>query len=167
MGISLYNFPKLEIECGATLAQRKFQLTHTPQMTTHSYLAYNFSINQTLKLPHNYELELNAWHNGSQFDGATRISDFGMVNLGIGKKLNRDRGTLQLTVTDLLKTMRLSAYIGHLTPLVFQLRSVSNYRSESAWARIFRLSYSRNFGNVLNKEKRKSGADEERERVRE
>ena len=97
-----------------------------------------------------------------------RVDGFGQVNAGIKKELGKQGGTLQFTITDLFKTLRITSYYGHLTEEVFSLRSEVFSRTESSLYRIFRVSYARTFGSQpsLQKRQRQTGSEEERGRIR-
>jgi len=155
-----------KVSFGGTSSFRKYQLTHTLNVIENKYFTHNLFINQTMKLPKHFEVELDAWYNTTQYDGATKVKGFGMVNFGIGKKLNKENGILQFAVTDIFRTMRITSIMGELTPLVFDLKSRVNFIDESARIPIFKLTYSRSFGNNSVNKMKQSAADEEKERVR-
>lgn len=48
----------------------------------------------------------------------------GALNAGIKKELNKNRGTLQLSVSDLLRTIRINTYYGTLTEEAFLFQEI-------------------------------------------
>jgi iron complex outermembrane recepter protein len=162
--IQFFNWWKISI--GGTSSYRKYQVIHTPKQAEKAYFFHNYYLNQTFSLPKNIEIELTAWHNSTIFDGPNKIDGFGVMNFGIAKKLNKNKGTFQFAISDIFKSMNIYTQLGVVTPVVFIEQSRVKYTDETAYSRIFKLSYSRSFGNKLNKHVRASGADEEKERIR-
>jgi hypothetical protein len=50
------------------------------------------------------------WYNSTAYNGTTKVAGMGAINAGFKKELNRNAGILQLSVTDLLSTIRYNAY---------------------------------------------------------
>lgn len=150
---------------GSTTALRRYKISYSLNPAEKSYLFQNFNFTQTISLPKNFEIELSGWQNFPFFDGANRLNGFGVINLGIAKKLKNDKGTFQLSLPDLFQTTSYYTHIGSMTPIAFNIRSESNYKDETALYRVVRLTYSRSFGrntkNII-----RNADDEERERVR-
>lgn len=125
---------------------------------------FNFQLNSTqnFRLSESFSLEIAGNYNSGGFWGANILKPFGTLNLGLQKKLNKDKGTLSFTITDVFWTnnWHFRTYIPEQnldvkTDLIF---------SEP---RICRLTYSRNFGNnkVKKARNRNTGAEEDRRRM--
>lgn len=153
---------------GFSAGLRKFHLSHTKEQVEKQYWTFNIYGNQTLNLPWNLSLELSGWYNAPSYDGSRRYKSFGMLNGGLKKQLKNDQGSIQFTVDDLFKSMRIVSDFGNLAEEAFSSSADVVYRPESARTRIYRISYFRNFGNskLKGKRERQAGAAEERSRVR-
>jgi iron complex outermembrane recepter protein len=151
---------------GGSSSYRHYKLLHTPVMAEKAYFFHNYSINQTITLPKNIEIELTAWRNFPFFDGPNRIAGFGVLNFGMAKKLNKERGTIQLSVADVLKSFRIYTDLAVVTPVVFIQQSRVQYKDETAYNRVFKLTYSRHFGRAVNTRNKGKSGEEELERVR-
>ncbi len=150
---------------GSTTALRRYKISYSLNPAEKTYLFQNLNFTQTISLPKNFEIELSGWQNFPFFDGANRLNGFGVVNLGIAKKLKNDKGTFQLSLPDLFQTTSYYTHIGSMTPIAFNIRSVSNFKDETALYRVVKLTYSRSFGRNTKNISRNND-DEERERVR-
>ncbi|MDR6562779.1 MULTISPECIES: TonB-dependent receptor domain-containing protein [unclassified Arcicella] len=162
--IQLFSWWKITI--GGTTAYRKYKVGYTPQVAEKAYLFHNYFLNQSVSLPHNIEVEITGWHNTNQFDGPNMIKGFGVMNLGIAKKLDKDRGTIQLAITDIFKSMNIYTEVGVVTPVVFIENNKVHYMDETAYARIFKLSYSRSFGSTVRSRSKTNNVEEEGSRIR-
>jgi iron complex outermembrane recepter protein len=151
---------------GGSTTYRRYKLLHTPKTVEKSYFFHNYYANQTFSLPKNLEIEITAWRNFSFFDGPNRITGFGVLNFGIAKKLNKERGTIQLSIADVLKSMNIFTDLGVVTPVVFIQQSRVHFKDETAYNRVFKLTYSRSFGSTVNGRNKSKNAEEESERVR-
>jgi hypothetical protein len=110
-------------------------------------------------------MELSGWYNFPSYNGSHITQGFGIINFGLAKKLKKDWGTLQFTITDLFKTFNVDNHNGGMAPVVFDIDTKSRYRDESSFSRIFRISYSRSFGNMTGRKKTKTKAMEEINRI--
>jgi iron complex outermembrane receptor protein len=147
---------------------RQFKLDHTLEKLRKTYFAYTVNGSQTFALPANFSLEVSGWYNSFQYEGSKKVRGFGMLNAGIKKDLSHHSGSLQLTVTDLLKSMRVNGFFGALTEEAFSLKAEYTYRAESASYRIVKLTYTKTFGNTKMRSRDSRGAvsTDERERIR-
>jgi hypothetical protein len=146
---------------------RQFKLEHTREKVKKNYFGYNVYGSETFKLPQGFSAELSGWYNGASYDGSKKVDGFGSVNLGIKKDLKNNKGSFQLSVSDVFMTMNINNYFGALTEEAFSLKNHFSFNTESRSFPIFRLTYSRSWGNNNSKGLRKqdNGSREERERV--
>ncbi|MCY7353420.1 MAG: TonB-dependent receptor family protein [Cytophagaceae bacterium] len=115
----------------------------------------------TFLLPGAVTAEVSGFYQSKSLVGLLNRRPFGALNLGLQKKLSRNRGTLRLSGEDVLWTKLGQVYIdnpveGYSTELNLRIHN-----------RLVRLTYTRNFGNqkVVVNSKRVTGSDEERKRV--
>jgi len=151
---------------GLTGGYRKFQLQHTRDHVTKAYFAYSLNGSQNFSLPLKFSLEISGWYNSASYDGSKKVFGFGAMNAGLKKELNNDKGVIQLSVTDVLKTMKIHTQVGYLTHEIFDLNNNFHYNAESINMQIIRLSYSRSFGHGTRLMSNPDGSQEERDRVR-
>lgn len=144
---------------------RYSEVNHTRQTLAYSYLAYSFNFNQVFALPHGFSAELSGWYNTRSYDGSKRLAGFIMLNAGIKKQLHNNKGFIQLAVADILQQERYIIRYGTLTQEAFDIRSHVTVNAESVQRPIFRLTYSRSFGNGSKKQSGKSNVQEESGRV--
>ena len=156
-----------DITTGGTISSRRFKLSYTRQPVTKDYIAYNLYLNQTFSLPKDFAVELSGIYNSVHYNGSVEVQGFGMLNFGLKKELKNNYGSLQFTITDLLESMTIRSEYGALTEEAFGTRTKVKFQPESANARIFRISWSKNFGNVKAKGsgQRQSGSQEEKSRI--
>ncbi|MEZ4903882.1 MAG: TonB-dependent receptor [Spirosomataceae bacterium] len=161
--IQIFDWWKLSIS--STTSLRNYKISYSLAPAKKTFVFENVNFNQTIRLPKSFEVELSGWYNFPFFEGANSLKGFGIMNLGIAKKLKKDKGTLQLSLPDLLQSFSVYTHISGMTPIVFNINTVSNWRDETAFYRIIKLNYSRSFGKP-QKSVKYSTSDEERERVR-
>lgn len=152
---------------GGTVSSRRFKLSYTRQPVTKSYIAYNFYLNQSFLLPKDFSVELSGFYNSDHYNGSVAVQGYGALNFGFKKDFKNNYGSLQFSITDILESMTIRSEYGALTEEAFNSRTTVKFQPESAHARIFRLSYSINFGNIKTKgfRQRQSGSQEERSRI--
>lgn len=151
---------------GLTGGLRRFKLLHTPEHLEKTYSTGSINGRNTFTLPWNMSVEISGWYNASQYEGSKKIDGFGMLNAGIKKDLKNNRGSFQLSVTDLFKSMSVSGYFGTLTDEAFSINAHFIYTAESYNDRIVRLTYSRSFGNGKQHNDRGGVSKDERDRIR-
>ncbi|WP_373331076.1 outer membrane beta-barrel protein [Salmonirosea aquatica] len=159
--LRLVNWWNLSVS--STTSLRKYQISYTPSVAAKAYVFQGISFSSNFKLPFAMELELSGWRNLPVYDGHNRANGFGIVNLGLAKKLKYNRGSFQLTLPDLFQSMKVHTHISGMTPIVFHINTVSDWRDESALYRIIKISYSRTLGGKIDSNKR--GEIEEMKRV--
>jgi len=91
---------------------------------------------------------------------------FGALNAGIKKELTNNGGTLQLYMTDILRTTVYINHYGTMTNEAFALKSRVPFQPESYRYQSIRVSYSRSVGSST-RSSRGSGSGDERSRIRE
>jgi iron complex outermembrane recepter protein len=147
---------------------RQFREDYTVLSVTKAYFSYSLNLTESLLLPRRFSAELSGWYNASAYNGTTKVAGIGAINAGFKKELNHNAGILQLSVTDLLSTIRYNAYYGALTEEAFSIKSHVHVNTESAVRPIIKLTWSRSFGSSSPKTQRLPGneAQDEQERVR-
>jgi len=155
-----------KISLGNTTSLRNYKISYSLSPASKTYLFQNVNFTQSIRLPENFEVELSGWRNFAFYDGSNKIKGFGILNLGIAKKLKDNKGTIQLALPDLLQSFSIHTHISGMTPIVFNINTVSNYRDETAFYRVVKLTYSRSFGNANVKKAKQADTDEEKERVK-
>ena len=123
----------------------------------------NFSISstQSFTLPKDISLELSGNYNSKGLFGIYKVQPYGDLNVGIQKKLVKQRSTLRLNAFNILNTMVFKPAVNLPNQnLVATGRLIFSYPA-------FRLTFSHNFGGdkVKQKRERSSGAEEEKNRV--
>lgn len=140
------------------------QLNATYSKGPFSVTQKNFSFNssQNFTLPKNFSMELSGFYRSKGLFGAAVINSRGVINFGVQKKFNNNKGRLRLAVDNILNS---GAFKGTTDIPKENIYSVIDIRF---FFRTVKLTYSYNFGNNKLKEKRERGtaSDEEQGRVR-
>lgn len=125
------------------------------------YSLFNWNANGSMsfKLPKNFSAELSGFYMASGLLGGVQNKPLGALTFGLQKKLKNNKGNFSFAVEDILFSRIWRVEID--TP---ELQYNQKYQFTE---RIFRLTYSRNFGNnkVKKARKRDTGSEEERRRV--
>lgn len=150
---------------GFTGGWRQFKLDFTATPVQKDYFGFNTNFSTAFTLPARFNLEISGWYNSTTYDGSKKADPFGALNAGLKKELNNNGGSLQLTVTDILRTVRITSYFGTLAEEAFNLKSKVTFQAESGKAQIIKLTWAKTFGNQQQRRQR-SGTDEESNRVR-
>ncbi len=148
-----------------TTSFRDYKVSYGQFPTVKKFLFQNLNFSQSIQLPGHFGIELSGWYNFPFFEGTNKTKGFGIVNLGIAKKLPKEQGTFQLTFPDLLRSFSVYSHNGGMTPIAFDINTVSNWRDETVFYRVVKLSYSRSFGKNTRNLKYEA-TDEERDRIR-
>lgn len=154
-----------KLSVNSTTSFRQYKVSYSQFPTEKQLIFQNFTFSQQIELPLSFNVELSGWYNFPFFEGTNKVKGFGMVNLGIAKKLPKEKGTVQLVLPDLLRSFSVFTHNGGMTPIAFDINTVSNWRDETVFYRVVKLTYSRSFGKNTRSVKYDS-KDEERERVR-
>lgn len=143
-----------KLNLSTTSAIREYHISYNPVPRGKTYFYQSLNFTQTINLPWQMNMEFSGWYNFDHYNGTNFTEGFGMVNFGLSKQFNRNWGTLQFSVTDLFRSLDIDTHIGGMAPIVFDIDTRSRYRDESAFTRIFRITYSRSFGGNGNKSSR-------------
>lgn len=156
-----------DLTTGGLLGYRSFGLSYTRVPANKEYVAYNLYVNQHFTLPRDYMIELSGMYNSDYYNGSVKVNGYGVLNLGLKKDFRNNHGSLQLTISDVLQSMTIRSEYGALTEEAFNSRSSVVFKPESVNARIYRITYSRNFGNSNSKSRkqRQAGSQEEKSRL--
>jgi iron complex outermembrane recepter protein len=146
---------------------KQFKVVHTLAPVTKGYISWSVNHLQTFLLPKKYSAELSGWFNSQGYNGSVRTGAVGVVNAGLKKELNKSRGVLQLSVSDVFSTMKFTSRYGTITRDAYDVTNkVEFYTETAAKMPVFRLSYTRSFGSSAGKSRNvSSGSAEEKERV--
>lgn len=140
------------------------QLNTTYSKGPFSITQKNFSFNssQNFILPRNFSMELSGFYRSKGLFGAAVVDARGVINFGVQKKLNNNKGRLRFAVDNILDS---GALKGNTEIPAENIYSAVEIRF---FFRTFKLTYTYNFGNNKLKEKRARGtaSDEEQGRVR-
>ncbi|MBN9382446.1 MAG: TonB-dependent receptor family protein [Chitinophagaceae bacterium] len=145
---------------------RHFKENYTEFPAEKSYFAYTLNGTQTFRLPRGYGIELSGYFNSLYYNGTRRTEGYGTLNMGFKKELGGDRGTLQLAISDVFSTLRVTSYFGKLTQEAFSLKSRVLGTGESGVFPLIKLSYVRSFGKGPQASSSKDDLMDEKERVR-
>ncbi len=121
----------------------------------------NFYSEQTIRLPKGFSIQVSGWYNSPGFWGTLRSNAQGMMEVGVKKKLFDGKGELRLRLGDVLGT---AGWKGEnlFTPGLLMT-------ARGTWeARTATLNFSYRFGSadVKSARQRKTGLDEEGQRVK-
>jgi len=145
---------------------RHFKEHYTELPAEKRYFAYSLNGTQTFRLPRGYGIEVAGYFNSLYYNGTRETEGYGALNMGVRKSLDNDRGTLQLSISDVFSTLRNTSYFGKLTKEAFSLKSRVLGISESGVFPVIKLSYVRSFGKGRQGSPAKDNLTDERERVR-
>jgi iron complex outermembrane receptor protein len=145
----------------------RFKETYTPLPVEKTWFGYNLHGSQTFTLTGSLILEISGWYSGPSYEGSVKNAPVGSVDAGIKKELRKNGGILQLSITDIFKTVKYKNYYGSLTPDPFDGHSWDIYNPESRQSPIIKLTYTRSFGAPAGRIQRTpdTGSQDERHRV--
>ena len=151
-----------EIQNNFIVNWQELQFEYNEMQTNFDQWFFTINTTQTFNLLKNFTIELSAFYNSPHFFwGIDKVEAYGMVNIGIQKKFEKNNTTLRLTVDDIFKIGNWSSSVsipeqGIETQSYFEL----SYP-------VVRLTFSQQFGNNKLKSKREcaTGSEEERSRV--
>lgn len=136
------------------------QLDYDNAPTTARRADVTFTSTQSFTMPRDFSAELVAFYQTPSMFGIYRSNSFGVFNAGVQKKF-KDNSTLRFNVEDILKSQRFTL-IADRPKQFFYTQTTVDFSQ-----RIFRLTYTRNFGKkeLNDKRDRGTGAEEESGRV--
>ena len=139
------------------------QLNTTFNKTPVSITQHNFSISstQTFTFPKEISLELSGNYNSKALFGIYKVQPFGELNVGLQKKLPKQRSVIRLNAFNILNSMVFKPAVDlPKQNLVASGRLIFSYPS-------FRLTFTHNFGSdkVKQQRERSTGNEEEKSRV--
>ena len=153
-----------KLSLGSTTSLRHYKVSYSLHPAEKTFVFQNFNGSQNLQLPRNFEIELSGWYNLPFYEGTNSIKGFGILNMAVAKKLKNDKGAFQLALPDVFRSFSVHTHISGMTPIVFDINTVSNWRDETAFYRVVKLTYSRSFGGKSRSMNNKSTV-EEKDRV--
>ncbi|MEI8059184.1 MAG: outer membrane beta-barrel family protein, partial [Ferruginibacter sp.] len=121
---------------------------------------FNFNSSHSFTLPKEYSMEVSGFYDAGGLFGTSVYKPLGALNFGLQKKLKGNRGKLRFAVTDILKTISYKTIVDRPSEY-FYTRSDYNFSQ-----RIFKLTFTKNFGSKSLKEKRERATASEEERLR-
>jgi iron complex outermembrane receptor protein len=139
-----------------------FSTPETPGfIVDQSFNTFNAYAEQNFKLPMGFGLQLSGWYNSPAFWGTLRTRPQGAMDVGLQKKILKDKGELRLRVGDILGT---AGWGGEnlYTPGLYML-------AEGRWeSQTVTLNFSYRFGSneVKGARQRKTGLEDEKNRVK-
>ncbi|MDW7691461.1 TonB-dependent receptor [Flammeovirgaceae bacterium SG7u.111] len=165
--IPLQLFSWWSVNVGGSVGIREFQLSHTKEQVVKDYFAYNTYGSNTFSLPFNITAEISGFYNSDHYYGSMKAQGFGQMNIGLKKNLKDNKGSFQFSITDVFETMQYENELGTLTEEAYNSQFNVIFRPESGDTRIYRLTYSKTFGNtkLKGKKQRQGGSNEEKSRV--
>ena len=123
---------------------------------------YNISGFQTFTLPKKFAAEISGFFQSPSLFGASKTKAFGQLNVGVQKKFVKNNSSLRFGVDDIFTSMRFR--------FNFEVPSENFYTDGSLLfsKRIFKLTYTTNFGNKMLKDKREriTASEEEKRRIK-
>lgn len=139
-----------------------FSTPETPNfIVDQSFNAFNAYAEQNFKLPFGFGLQLSGWFNSRAFWGTLRSKAQGSMDVGLQKKILKDKGELRLRVGDVLGT---AGWAGeNLFSPGLHMVAQGNWESQTVT-----LNFSYRFGSteVKGARQRKTGLEDEKNRVK-
>lgn len=139
-----------------------FSTPETPNfIVDQTFNAFNAYAEQNFKLPFGFGLQLSGWFNSRAFWGTLRSKAQGSMDVGLQKKILKDKGELRLRVGDVLGT---AGWAGeNLFSPGLRMIAQGNWESQTVT-----LNFSYRFGSteVKGARQRKTGLEDEKNRVK-
>lgn len=139
-----------------------FSTPETPDFVVdQSFNAFNAYAEQNFKLPKGFGIQVSGWYNSRSFWGTLRSAPQGAMDIGLQKKILKDKGELKLRVGDVLGTAGWSGE--NLFTPGLRMTARGNWESQTVT-----LNFSYRFGSsdVKSARQRKTGLEDEKNRVK-
>jgi len=144
----------------------RYRITYFPVLLLKSYLSYSINFTESFKLPRLYAIEVSGYYNSASYGGNYRSNGNAICNLGFKKELENNRGSFQLSISDVFSAASYRGHDGALITDAFNSDVYVNYQAESSFRPIVKLSYSRSFGSNNKKASRDTnGTKDEQQRL--
>ena len=118
------------------------------------------NISNQFKLGKTWNAELSGYYNTGGVDGVFKIKNFGMMNIGVTKQVMKGKGSLRLSIRDVLYSQKISGDIKYSNiDAAFQQQRDSRQIALG-------FTYRFNKGKVNGQKRRTGGASEEQNRVK-
>ncbi|MFZ1677070.1 MAG: TonB-dependent receptor [Saprospiraceae bacterium] len=144
---------------GGTQQTRKY---FDGKLTKFDFAGFGLFSSQTITLPSNFAFEATGYYGSGGLFGVVQIKGYGAINVGLQKKFGNNGGTLRVGYDDVLNTQKFSG-ISDLPEQNQYFRASLRFSQPT-----IKISFTQNFGNQKVKSigEHRSGAEEERERVK-
>ena len=118
------------------------------------------NISNQFKLGKAWNGELSGYYNTGGIEGVFRIKNFGMMNMGVTKQIMKSKGTLRLSVRDVLNSQKISGTIKY--------SNIDAAFQQNRDSRQVALGFTYRFskGKVGGQKRRTGGAGDEQSRVK-
>lgn len=143
---------------------RQYRIGYLPLLADRTWFGYMVNIHENFRLPARFSAEISGWYRNTTYESTNRTRGIGEIDLGVKKELGK--GSLQLTVTDLLRIINYKADVGAVGKDAFDTRVYISWNAESRRFPILRLTYTRSFGGGAAPDSKTERAGEERERIK-
>lgn len=145
-----------ETQNNATANWTSLEADHLEEPIKLDLFGLRVNSTNTFKFPRNFSFEVQGFYQSPALWGLWKTESMGALNLGLQKKFNNDWGSLRLNVSDILRTMEWNWGAD------FPEQNVVTNGAYIFEQQVWRLIYSRNFGNKKLKQARKrtSGSTE-------
>ena len=120
----------------------------------------NFYLSNEFTLPKGFTAELSGWYQSPEVDGIFVGRSMYMADFGLSKKVLKNMGTIRINLNDIFNTGRWRGYTDYAT---------MDLRVNNKWeSRRVNVSFSYRFGNqnVKGPQRRSTGSEDERNRVK-
>jgi len=137
-----------------------YQVNYSKQPFKNTYYNYYLQTTQSFRLPKSFSAELSGSYYNVYYNGSQKVNGIVRLNLGFKKELKNNKGSLQLSVTDLLQQEKYNIHYGTLTQEAFSINNHVIVNTETTRMPVFRLSYSRSFGSNKSANTKRNTVDE-------
>lgn len=146
---------------------QQFKIDYTLVPVEKSYLDYSLNFIETFQLLNSFTLEVSGYYNSMSYYGVSKVDGQGMLNAGLKKDLGEHKGSIQLSITDVLRSGSYHNYIGALTRDAFNSKVYINYQPETAMIPVIKLSYYRPFGSTPSqtRKRKENSAKDAQDRI--